>query len=350
MLSSITNKLSQTGQMQQIKVLAVILIVAGIQSCEKADKAFPEVTKLTAYRNTAFIPTLEHTISKDKNFIYCSTFLYAWDEVREAIVTPLQIDSTQYDLSLLNSSRSFVNTLKDGEYASEAEINDNMITAKADFKRSLPFEIQLMNFDFPLLFNNENVQSFGTFGYNHETSEMIRILYYKDDNNFIVKIVLKDKEHEIILCMTEIEFTTMADLIDDFERKVKIGIEEHDQPNLIWKFYLAEDDQVVIPKFGFNIETNYPMLEGQTVASLGVNFTIEKAWQRTAFVLNETGAEIESESEVAIALDSVAVEDEKPRPKKMIFNKPFFLMLRRVDSKNPYFGLWAANTELMTKH
>lgn len=349
MLSSITNKRSRTRQVRQIKVFVAILILAGIQSCEKADKTFPEVTKLTAYRNTAFIPTLEHTISKDKNFIYCSTFLYAWDEIREIIMTPLQIDSTQYDLSLLNSSRSFINTLKDGEYTSEAEINDNMITAKADFKRSLPFEIQLKNFDFPLLFNNENVQSFGAFGYYHETSETIKILYYKDDNNFIIKLVPKDSVHEIILCMTDIEFTTMADLVYDMEQKVRIGIVEQGQPKLSWKFYLADDDQVVIPKIGFNIETNYPTLEGQTLASLGVNFKIEKAWQRTAFVLNEKGAEIESESEVLLTLDSVAVEEEKPRPKKMIVNKPFFLMLRRVDSKNPYFGLWAANTELMTK-
>jgi hypothetical protein len=40
---------------------------------------------------------------------------------------------------------------------------------------------------------------------------------------------------------------------------------------------------------------------------------------------------------------------EKPKPKKMIFDKPFLILLKRTDAKNPYFGLWATNTELMTK-
>lgn len=33
----------------------------------------------------------------------------------------------------------------------------------------------------------------------------------------------------------------------------------------------------------------------------------------------------------------------------MIFDKPFFIMLKKTNSQNPYFGLWVANTELMTK-
>lgn len=335
--------------MRQIKILTTILVLTIFQSCKNEDKSFPDAKKLSDYQNTDFIPTLEHKISKDRNFIYCSTLLYAWDEIRNTIKTPLQIDSALYDLSLLNSSKSYVNTLKDGEYFSDVEIDEDLISAKAEFKKSLPFKLQLSSFDNELSFKNENVKSFGAIGYDYETSGIIRILYYKDDNNFTLKLTPKDKEHEIILHMTEIPFTTMSDLINDIELKMKIGETEQVQSNLSWKFYLTDNDEVIIPKFDFNIETNYKTLEGTRFSSLGANFRIEKAWQRTALVLNEKGAEIESESGIVAVADSVAVEEEKPRPKKMRFDKPFFLMLKRVDSKNPYFGLWTADTELMTK-
>ena len=42
-------------------------------------------------------------------------------------------------------------------------------------------------------------------------------------------------------------------------------------------------------------------------------------------------------------------EYEKPKPKKLVFDKPFLILLKRTNAKNPYFGLWTTNTELMTK-
>jgi hypothetical protein len=60
------------------------------------------------------------------------------------------------------------------------------------------------------------------------------------------------------------------------------------------------------------------------------------------------GADIESEAEVEVT-EEVEEEHEKPKPKKMIFDKPFLILLKRTDAKNPYFGLWTTNTELMTK-
>ena len=33
----------------------------------------------------------------------------------------------------------------------------------------------------------------------------------------------------------------------------------------------------------------------------------------------------------------------------MIFDKPFFVMLRRTDAKNPYFCLYVANPELLVR-
>jgi len=33
----------------------------------------------------------------------------------------------------------------------------------------------------------------------------------------------------------------------------------------------------------------------------------------------------------------------------MIFDKPFLVLLKRSDAKNPYFAMWVANSELFLK-
>ena len=70
--------------------------------------------------------------------------------------------------------------------------------------------------------------------------------------------------------------------------------------------------------------------------------------QRTAFVLNEKGAEVESETIMAVT-DSTSAVMERPQPKNLIFDKPFLILLKRTDSKNPYFAMFVANNELMEK-
>lgn len=73
---------------------------------------------------------------------------------------------------------------------------------------------------------------------------------------------------------------------------------------------------------------------------------VDEAWQRTAFILDEVGAEVESEALIYTFEEIVA---EKPQPKRLNFDKPFTLFLTKVNSVNPYFGMWVADAELMIK-
>jgi hypothetical protein len=56
------------------------------------------------------------------------------------------------------------------------------------------------------------------------------------------------------------------------------------------------------------------------------------------------GAELESE---AIIYTSEKIVAEKPKPKRLVFDKPLTLFLKKANSVNPYFGMWVADTELL---
>lgn len=260
--------------------------------------------------------------------------------------SPLQVDSTLKDLTLINKSKSYINVLKPLEYWVSVRINDDLIIAKADFKKSLPFEIELKKFTNELIFNKIKVSSFGTHGYDYRTSEIIDIFYYKNDENFIIKLQPKDIQHEILLFKSENTYRTMIEMLSDMNKKIEIGKRERLNANTSWKYYLVDGDIVVIPKMNFNIETNFETLEGENITSGTKTLQIETAYQRTAFILDEKGAEIASEVVLELAVEE---EYDKPKPKKVRFDKPFFIMVKRKDSQYPYLGMWITNTELMIK-
>ena len=327
----------------------ILTLILTIVYCCKNDRKFPEVKKLSDYKNTQFIPTLEHKISNDKNSVYCATLLFAWDEIRKEINSPLTISDEYFDLKQLNKSTSFENVLKSNEYAVEVAVDGNLIRANAEFNKSLPFELKLQTFKNKLTFDGQKVSSFGVYGYDsYEQLKIVKIIYFKNDNNFIIKLLPKDKEHEIILFKTDQNFNSIAEMTTEIEKLTEIGKIEKKNEKINWKYFYSEEDIVVIPKFNFNIETNYSKIEGSYFNAGKRNFQVERAWQRTAFILDEMGAEIESEAEVEVT-EEFEADYEKPKPKKMIFDKPFLILLKRTESKNPYFGLWATNTELMIK-
>ncbi len=334
-----------------MKALFFISIITILFGCN-TDKKFSERKKLSELKKTEFIPTLENKIVADKNSVYCATLLFAWDEIRKEINSPLTISSAYTELNLLNNSKSFENVLKNNEFNSTVEIDGDLIFAKVEFNKSLPFEFKLQSFNNKLVFDKEKVSSFGVTGYSSgEEIRNVKIIYYKNDNNFIIKLLPKEKEHEIILYKSEQNFNSIAEMWNEMEKQIKTGKSEIKNDKISWKYYINEEDEIIIPKFNFNIETNYASLEGKDFNTKTQNYTIERAWQRTAFILDESGAEIESEAEVAVVLEEIEEieEIEKPKPKKMIFDKPFLILLKRTDAKNPYFGLWTTNTELMIK-
>ena len=108
------------------------------------------------------------------------------------------------------------------------------------------------------------------------------------------------------------------------------------------------EDIFAIPTVKFNIATNYKNIEGQSF-SIGDNkkHSVEIAYQRTGFIFNENGAVVESEAVVAV--DSASVAPIITHPKKMIFDKPFLIIIKRADKTNPYFVMKVANVELLTR-
>ncbi len=60
--------------------------------------------------------------------------------------------------------------------------------------------------------------------------------------------------------------------------------------------------------------------------------------------MNEKGVELKSEAHMAFG----CAKQEAPVPKhRMIFDKPFLILMQRRDAKTPYFVFWVDNPEAL---
>jgi len=311
-------------------------------------KDLPEVTNIDKLKTTEFVPTLESSISNSNNIIYASALLYAWDKVKQKINSPIHLTiANSLDFKILNQSTSFQNTLNDNEYSAGAEMIDSIITAKAFFHKDLPFTSKLQKLDTSIQFANTKVTAFGMQSFDEEVVKFTSILYYKNDDNFILKLTPKDSLHEIRLIKGMGNVTNLLEALKRTDSLVKLGNREKNNPKVSWKYILNETDIFSIPVIKFNIEKNYETIEGQVFEAKGRNQYIGGAYQRTGFILNENGAIVESEA--IMSTDTSAIEPVKTHPKRMIFDKPFFIIVKRANSDNPYFMMKVENSELLIK-
>ena len=341
---------------RNIQTILFWTVLLALASCNFGNKKsepvwsdLPEVTSLDNLKQTDFVVTLENPISENKNIIYAPAFLYAWDKIKEELKFPILVDGTNsIDFNLLNKSISHQNSLTDKEYSATVEIVDGAIIAKAFLNKTLPFETKFQVLDEPINFDTTKVSAFGMYYYSEDAIKFTQILYYKDDNNFILKLIPKDNQHEIILVKGLDKYQALKDAIKLTNDLIAQGKKEQTDSKLLWKYQIVHEDIFAIPAIKFNIATNYKNIEGQGF-STGDNkkHSVVEAYQRTGFIFNENGAVVESEA--VVALDSASAAPIITHPKKMIFDRPFLIIIKRADKTNPYFVMKVANAELLTR-
>lgn len=306
----------------------------------------PKVVSLSKLRQTSFVPTLENEIAADKNVIYAPSFLFAWDKLKQLLNAPITIlGSNSGELGLVNQSASYKKSLNDNEYELKATVDNGEIVAEAFFNKALPFSKTLQKVNSGILFDGARVKAFGMNTLDYEIEDFTQILFYKDDDNFILQLTPGDTSNQIIFVKGLQNIKTLAQAIKQTNILTQQGGLQRHSNNELWKYRFYETDSFVIPVIRFNIETNYKGLEGMTFAAGDKKQTIKTAYQRTAFSLDENGAIIESAALVAAA-DSVAAP---LHPKKLIFDKPFFIIIKHTAQANPYFVMKVENGELMER-
>jgi len=205
------------------------------------------------------------------------------------------------------------------------------IIAYAYFLKKVEYLTPFKEKDVPFL--KERVRGFYAKDFSKEN---VRILEYWGDDKFIIRLTLKDDEDELIL-VKGFDMNNPKDALNE--------IDKYNKPAPSRK---NDHDQFEMPKLHLDHRHDYIELTGQSLANKGFEeYFIAQMFEKIKFDMDHKGARVESEA--VITGPTAMPFAQRPKIRRFILDKPFWVVMKRKNSRYPYFVLGVRNTELMEK-
>jgi len=353
------------------KALCFLLCVFVLMSCVlKAQEESEAILKADSkeLEQTIVTPHMEVEVKGDKNILYCLAFQLAWNDLKENMIKedirlrdePLCVDhlnkalSSKEDISEndcvamagFGKDRIIekINSALKEKFGNEApqileKLKPKDIMVYAYLYKNLKFKYVFEPLESPIEFESNgqinHVRAFGIRRFSgtqeHENlAKQVSVIDYRDDDDFIIILTSESFEDEIILAKIT-PASTLLKTIQAVERRI----------NEAEPIEMRNRDTLQIPKFNFDITHSYNELIGKFFRNRDFEeYFITEALQNIRFRLDEKGALLKSEARIRGKPIS-------PRPKFLIFDKPFLLLMKEKNGTHPYFAAWVDNAELM---
>lgn len=322
----------------------IFILVALLFSHCHFQREFPSEQTIDEISHSHFVLNLDETIDLGINQIYCASFGIAWQEIEKIIDAEITIDSLYKDLNQLHKHQDFQTRLSPRDMLNTLSAKGDKIHIESAYQQHLPFQFELKANTEPFTFGNQPVRAFGTRGGLSKVSSQVEILFYKNDQDFALRLFPFDKNEEIILYKTAYPAkASFRDLMKGLEDKIQEESQNLKKGNY-WQTEFLSQDRLMIPKIQFNASQNFSQLIGNEISSAKGMLYVEEARQRIALVLDQLGKEKESIRPVGIIENT-----DLPESKNLFFNRPFLIMLKKSKAKSPYLLAWIANSELLIK-
>jgi hypothetical protein len=339
---------------------------------------FPPEKDANQLQATEVTPHLEARVT-DRNSIYCATFQIAWDDWRKHLGVAPQLEGDPPAVAALNRSTFPRTALSPASYVArmgfvnqgiQEAIRQEMarkfpgvtpsvksvpegtdVIAYAFLQKNLPFAVNFDVLPEPLVFHatggDVRVKAFGfkELGKASGAAEMLKkqvaVLHYASDDEFVIR--LKPEKDEIILAKVR-PGATLADTLQSVQKQVR------EQAGKVPRPIPEDDETLIIPRLAFNVLRRYDELIGKRLQNTKwPDTTIVEAQQVVRFLLNESGARMESEVIIGETQNGHTPPPPPPKPRRFVLDRPFLLYLLESGADQPYGVIWVANAEIMEK-
>jgi len=357
-ISDNKNKKMKKAQIAGIVLIAVMVVVI------YAMLDYNRVIKPIIVKAPVVLNQGSYTGSDYKgNYVYGAAMNLAWNELNESIIQEKIKLNTNDKAALeitkkLNNAVFTKNDLDEKSYyvksgfgqktvdvinreskekfpsKSFADLNVNLrdidIISYAYFLKEVEYETQFKEKD--VLFNGETVKGF--YAEKRTQKENVIVLYYENDDKFIIKLRLKDNNDELILAK--------GFDINDPDNIINVINEKNKYINSI-----EESDIFEAPNLHLDYHRDYEEMIGKFLANSGFqDYYIAQMFENIKFDMDYKGARVENEAAI---IPKWGAKSGPVEIRKFILNKPYWVVMKRSDSRNPYFVLGVNNTELMKK-
>ncbi len=205
------------------------------------------------------------------------------------------------------------------------------IIAYAYFLKEVEYTNQFSTNDIPF----QDTQVEGFYAKNDLQKRTIKVIDYQNDDHFIIAFQLKDNQDQLFLAKGY-NMDTPQDIVTEINK----------YPSTQYNS-MSNRDIFQAPNIDLNYRRDYQELIGQSLANAKfTDYQINQMYENIKFSMDNKGARVENEAIVAVEIGAIL---DPPKPKKFILNKPYWIIMKRTSSSNPYFILGINNTNLMTR-
>jgi len=214
----------------------------------------------------------------------------------------------------------------------EVKLKNKDIIAYAYFLKQVEYLTQFS--EVQVKFKDENVEGF--YAKNDKQKDNISIIKYWDDDKFILSLELKDNSDQLFLAKGFKDISP-KEIVDEINKYYSNSEK------------MSDDDIFKMPKLQLDYHRNYEEMINKCLSNINFKeYFINQMFENIKFDMDHKGARVENEAVGDMSL-GIAISKEPKKIKKLILDKPFWVIMKKSDSKNPYFILGVNNTELMKK-
>lgn len=333
---------------KKIQIGLVLIGLANACQSSKVDRITYHDTSDTS--SLYFAPTMEQELPTGKNAVYAVSFPLAWQQVRQELKISGKINTASSDLRMLDDSKNVNDALNDDDYEREIEWDGRTLRVNTKQEVNLTFVPAYEDLPGGITFDRIDVDAFGTSGFqNIAHRNLLDITAYRDNDRFILRLLPMEQEHEIYLFKADSVYSTFQQMYADMREFCRHAeLVKHAGGQQSWIYQLTDIDVVRIPKINFDQRHRFRQFLNALFFVKRKEYNISDATQEISFGLNQHGVSMKSEAEIIVNDGAYPTED-PPLPKQLIFDKPFYIVMKKNDMENPYFALYVKDTTLMEK-
>lgn len=371
----------------------------GVRHLYHDETAGPPVLDANAeeLQRTHITPHLEYPIKRGENVLWCATFQIAWNELCKLSGGPVLMANVPKIVPILNKQAVTGNDLDEASYIAMAGLTgggilerikeairqrsfiemagliDDKIIERIDralddkfhgqatpdavlpalgqippglwvtycylFKQ-LPFRWDFDRLPKGLTFRKDKVQCFGIDSEwndrTHGVAGQVRVRDYRGADDFVIELTTESRNDRLILAKVRPD-ATLAETIATVNERLTYAKRASFIPR----------STLMVPVLNFDLMREFTELYAGAMRSNNPDIGSTRfgvALQQIRFRLDESGAVLKSE---AAGGPGGGMRPKKPQPLNLIFDKPFLIMIQRIDRGTPYFALWVDNAELL---
>ncbi len=331
-----------------------------------------DVVDASKLKNTEVLPHLGVRHRPGQNQLYCSTFQIAWDKAKTEFKTDAiklegspemahELNQRQFDTANLDGNSyvavagiatdEYIGNLKSelaskfpGKQLRAPEPDPDLLIAYAYLQKTLPFRTPFSSYAKPVRFEFlSGAMPVACFGFEeldpsrHRAYSQVRVLDYISDDDFVIQ--LGTRTDVIVLAKVKPKATFERTLID-VQTRVRSGPAKRSG--------LEKGETLAVPKMQLNVRRDYAEILNKKLVD-HPQWTVGQASQIIRFLLDETGASLESESVFLPAKNGHGEKKEENVPRRFVLDRPFLLYLQQHRASEPYFVMWVGNSQLLEK-